>query len=60
MARAALDATAIELSVEAVETGISLATIEGGTVAGTALTTKAGAFGGTETVVNCLDRLREV
>ncbi len=52
--------TLAAIAAAVVEAGIPLATIEGGTVAGTALITKAGAFGGTETVVNCLDRLREV
>lgn len=56
----ALEATAIQLTGEAVETGIPLATVEGGAVAGSALITKAGAFGSAETVVNCLDRLEAV
>lgn len=56
----ALEATAIQLTGEAIETGIPLATVEGGAVAGSALITKAGAFGSTETVVNCLDRLEAV
>lgn len=56
----ALEATAIQLTGEAVETGIPLATLEGGAVAGSALITKAGAFGSDETVINCLDRLEAV
>lgn len=56
----ALDATAVELWGESVETGIPLATIEGGVAAGSTLITKAGAFGGDETVVNCVARLQEV
>ncbi len=56
----AIDADAILLSGEAVDAGIPLGTVEGGRADGAALVTKAGAFGGPETVINCLDRLREV
>jgi len=56
----AVDADAILLSGAAVEDGIPLGTVEGGPADGAALVTKAGAFGGPETVINCLDRLRQV
>ncbi len=56
----ALGADAIALSGEAVEAGVPLGAVAGGTADGTALITKAGAFGGPETVVNCLDCLREL
>jgi len=56
----ALGADAIALSGEAVEAGVPLGAVAGGTADGTALITKAGAFGGQETVVNCLDYLREL
>lgn len=56
----AVDADAILLSGAAVEDGIPLGAIEGGPADGAALVTKAGAFGDRETVINCLDRLREI
>jgi uncharacterized protein YgbK (DUF1537 family) len=55
-----IDADAIVLSGEAVENGIPLGTVEGGSADGAALVTKAGAFGDRETVINCLDRLQDV
>lgn len=56
----ALNASAIALSGDAVEAGIPLGVIEGGTSEGSVLITKAGAFGDHKTVVNCLDRLQEL
>jgi uncharacterized protein YgbK (DUF1537 family) len=56
----ALGARAIDLGGEAVETGIPLGTIESGAADGTALVTRAGAFGDSETIMTCLDRLRAV
>ncbi|MEF8856986.1 MAG: four-carbon acid sugar kinase family protein [Haloplanus sp.] len=56
----ALGSRAIDLSGEAVETGIPLGTIKAGAADGTALITRAGAFGDSETIITCLDRLRAV
>ncbi|MEF8856783.1 MAG: four-carbon acid sugar kinase family protein [Haloplanus sp.] len=56
----ALGARAIDLGGEAVETGIPLGTIQAGAADGTALITRAGAFGDSETIITCLDRLRAV
>jgi uncharacterized protein YgbK (DUF1537 family) len=56
----ALGARAIDLGGEAVETGIPLGTIQAGTADGTALVTRAGGFGDSETIMTCLDRLRTV
>lgn len=50
----ALDAEALALAGEAVESGIPVGRIEGGPADGMAVVTKAGGFGGPETVVNCL------
>jgi uncharacterized protein YgbK (DUF1537 family) len=54
----ALGADAVALSGEAVEAGVPLGAVEGGIADGSALVTKAGAFGGRETVINCLGHLR--
>jgi len=53
-----LGTDAVALSGEAVEAGVPLGAVEGGIAHGSALVTKAGAFGGRETVVNCLARLQ--
>lgn len=54
----ALDTKAIRLVGEEVEAGIPVGRIEGGAAAGCATVTKAGAFGGRETAINCLDYVR--
>lgn len=53
----ALDAAGLALSGEEVESGVPISRIEGGRADGTALITKAGGFGGRETVINCLRSL---
>lgn len=52
-----LSASGIRLSGTFVETGVPLGSVLGGTAAETPVITKAGAFGGKGTIVNCLDSL---
>ncbi|EMA38666.1 four-carbon acid sugar kinase family protein [Halococcus hamelinensis] len=54
----ALDAAALVLSGEAVETGIPRSRIAGGPADGLPVVTKAGGFGSPSTVINCLESLR--
>jgi uncharacterized protein YgbK (DUF1537 family) len=56
----ALDARSIDLRGEAVEAGIPVGTIDAGVADGTALITKAGAFGEAESIFSCLNHLRRV
>ena len=56
----ALGADAVALSGEAVAAGVPVGAVAGGAADGTVLITKAGAFGGPETVVNCLDYLQRL
>jgi uncharacterized protein YgbK (DUF1537 family) len=53
----ALGATGVRLRGEAVEAGVPVGHVLDGTAAGTRVVTKAGAFGGERTIVNCLARL---
>lgn len=53
----ALDATTVSVTGEAVEAGIPIGVVDDGIAAGVPLVTKAGGFGGAETVVNCLRAL---
>ncbi len=53
----ALGATGVRLTGEAVEAGVPVGHVLDGTAAGTRVVTKAGAFGGERTIVNCLARL---
>jgi uncharacterized protein YgbK (DUF1537 family) len=50
----ALDATALQLSGNAVESGVPVGRIEDGLASGMQVVTKAGGFGHEATVVNCL------
>lgn len=50
----ALDAAALALSGDAIESGIPVSRIEGGPAGGTPVVTKAGGFGSKKTVMNCL------
>ena len=52
-----LGATGVRLTGEAVEAGVPLGRLLDGLAAGTRVVTKAGAFGGERTIVNCLARL---
>jgi len=53
----ALGATGVRLTGEAVEAGVPVGRLRGGTASGTPVVTKAGAFGAERTIVNCLARL---
>ena len=53
----ALGATGVRLTGEAVEAGVPVGRLIDGVAAGTPVVTKAGAFGGERTIVNCLARL---
>ena len=53
----ALGSTGIRLTGESVEAGVPVGRVLDGTAAGTRVVTKAGAFGGERTIVNCLARL---
>lgn len=53
----ALDATALQLSGNAIESGIPIGRIEDGLACGKPIITKAGGFGHETTVVNCLHYL---
>lgn len=53
----ALGATGVRLTGEAVEAGVPLGRLLDGVADGTPVVTKAGAFGGERTIVNCLARL---
>lgn len=54
----ALEASSIGLTGEEIEDGIPIGRLESGPVAGTAIVTKAGGFGGESVIVNSLNRLR--
>ena len=53
----ALGATGVRLTGGAVEAGVPIGRVLDGTATGTRVVTKAGAFGGERTIVNCLARL---
>lgn len=53
----ALEATTIELTGKSVDAGIPIGRLADGTAAGTPVVTKAGGFGTSTTIINCLDTL---
>lgn len=53
----ALEATTLSLSPEAVEAGIPIGVVDDGVAGGVPVVTKAGGFGTSETVINCLRTL---
>ena len=55
----ALGATGVRLTGKAVEAGVPVGRVLDGTAEGTRVVTKAGAFGGERTIINCLARLGE-